>query len=274
MSHEFDEFLPPANPEPDAATIEHLPLPYLDIDAQGFVIHANQAAQKLFVDKHSILGHSIWESMPMSEAETDRAALLYQLENGEHPLPILRSMYHDSGQFRTYQLHRNFLRDARGKAIGMRIQAVDVTESQRQLQEAMQQHSWLEHALQAMPLPVLVFDAMGMVHTANAAAERLFRCSAHRLIGQKFETALQLVEYHCAENYNFTYMLALERPTQGTAQIRYCPEKVLPVEIWTAPVRNLQLGCTLGVSCVLRPIQSPQEDPDLDEPAANWEALS
>ena len=127
--------------------IDELPLPYLEMDARGYITRANRATQALHPKElGSLIGRMAWELIASDEMEQSCAAYLSLMESGVDPPRVLRHFYTRSGEYRTYELHRSLIRDAEGRPAGMRMLCVDVTQAQRVLEEAQRARMAGKHA--------------------------------------------------------------------------------------------------------------------------------
>src|SRR5208282_1155512 len=95
--------------------IDELPLPYVEIDAHGFITRANRATLALHhPGQGDLIGKSAWDLMAVDEKDRSSAAFLSHMESGEDPPVIMRSIFDRSGSFRAYEFHRSLMHDAGG----------------------------------------------------------------------------------------------------------------------------------------------------------------
>ena len=109
--------------------IDHLPLPYVEMDAQGILTRANRATLALHhPEQGELIGKSGWDLLAIDEKNRSTAAFLSLMASGEEPPVICRSIFDRSGKFRTYEIHRSIIRTTGGKPAGVRMIFMDVTE--------------------------------------------------------------------------------------------------------------------------------------------------
>ena len=119
-----------------ADPIDDLPLPYIELDANGIVVRANRATLALHpVERGPLVGKLAWDFMAADEKDPSFASFCSALESDEEPPAVRRSLYDRSGHFRIYELHRSLVRDNNGKPVGMRMLCVDVTKTSKAYEE-------------------------------------------------------------------------------------------------------------------------------------------
>ncbi|HXR37976.1 MAG TPA: PAS domain-containing protein [Terracidiphilus sp.] len=241
----------PANADPDA--YDELPLPYIEMDARGIITRANRATMTLHPLEHgALVGKMAWDLMATDEKEQSCAAYMSLMESGDEPPPILRSLYTRHGEFRTYELHRNLIRDAEGQPTGMRMVCVDVTQAKRGLEAAQRARAWMEGVMESVADAVIVTDALGLIRAVNPAAEALVGWKAQELIGKVIENALPLVHNSSESGSQLNFTLALEGHCKGSATILDRERRELRVEITSSPIVDKASGFTTGVVSVAR----------------------
>ncbi len=102
--------------------IEELPLPYVEVDARGFITRANRASIALHhVEGGQLVGKLAWDLVASDEKDLSFAAYCSSLQSGEKPMVVERSIYDRSGQFRTYEIYRSLVRDSAGNPGGCHV---------------------------------------------------------------------------------------------------------------------------------------------------------
>jgi PAS domain S-box-containing protein len=236
--------------EPDA--IDELPLPYIEMDGNGFVTRANRAALALYPAGHGEpIGKMAWDLMPTDEKEPSCAEYISLMESGEEPPIVHRTLYSRLGQFRTYELHRRLIRDGAGRPAGMRILFVDVTESEKALEDARWTRLWLESVIEAIGDAVIVTDAMGIIRYANPAAEALLGWKASELEGMVIEQGLPILAYVSGFRLELTFTMSLDGPSKGVATVLDRERRELQIELGTSPIFDKESGATTGVVLIL-----------------------
>jgi PAS domain S-box-containing protein len=174
------------------------------------------------------------------------------METGEDPPVILRSLYNNTGKFRSYEMHRSLIRDSQGRPTGMRMLCVDVTEARRALGDAIARQQWLESVVQSLSAAVLVTDALGFVRAVNPEAESLLGWKAADLIGQVIERAIPLLSPVSSGGSPLNFTMSLEARRSGIATILDRARRELRVEIVSSPILDRATGLTTGVVSLLR----------------------
>ncbi len=245
---------PPAVPEcASSREIDELPLPYVEIDAHGFITRANRATLALHhPGQGDLIGKSGWDLMAVDEKDRSSAAFLSHMESGDDPPVITRSIFDRSGSFRTYAFHRSLMHDAGGRPAGMRMVCVDVTETARALDEARRAQQWLENAMASLAEAVILTDILGVVQSVNRAAEELSGWRASDLIGKTIDELLPTQAFPPGGSVFPGLRAPLDRPCKGTAVLLTRERKEVQVEISTSPILDKQSGSISGVAALLR----------------------
>jgi PAS domain S-box-containing protein len=233
--------------------IDDLPVPYLEIDIRGVITRANRATLALHHPKQGdLIGKTAWDMMALDEKDCSHAAFRALMRSGGDPPVITRNIFDRSGSFRTYRFHRTLMYDAAGMPAGMRMVAVDVTESTKALEEAQSTHHWLENAMASVTEAIFLVDALGVIQSMNAAAEKLSGFNAGELIGKPVEEASPLVDYRPLDGMPFSHLAAIERPCRGVATLLNRKQESVKVEMSTSPIIDQKSGSIIGVVAMLR----------------------
>ena len=217
--------------------IDELPLPYVEIDAEGIIARANRATLALHhPEQGELIGKSAWELMAVDEKDRSSAAFLKHMESGEDPPVMTRSIFDRSGSFRTYEFHRSLIRDAAGSPAGMRMVCVDVTEKTRALEEARGARKWLESAMASLSEAVILTDILGVVQAVNPAAEALSGFTAQELKDRFVDEALPIRDYQSVSGPPLNRRAVIEGPSKGVAILLTCDRKEILAEVSTSPI--------------------------------------
>jgi PAS domain S-box-containing protein len=236
--------------------INHLPLPYLEIDAHGIITRANRAALALHhPEQGELIGRSGWDMMAIDEKDRSSAAFLSLMKSGEEPPVICRSVFDRSGRFRTYEMHRSLIRKGRKKVAGMRMVCMDVTETKQALDEAQRTCQWLESAMRSVAEAVILTDALGMIRSVNPAAEKLSGWSAKELTGMTIDEVLP-IQARPGGGALLGLQAMLELPLSGMATVMTRDWSQIKVEISTSPIFDKDSGSLSGVAAILRRAES------------------
>jgi PAS domain S-box-containing protein len=237
--------------------LDELPVAYVEIDAKGAIARANRLTRSIHSsDCGELIGKPVWELMPTDERENSCATFMTAMETGEDPPVARRSLYTSSGAYRVHELHRNMIRDAQGKPVGMRVVTVDVSEAHKAREGAERARAWLASVLESIAEAVIVTDALGFIRTANPAAEELFGWKAEELTGKTIEKALPVLKFVSGNKANLDFTMALESRTRGIAILLDRERRELRVEISTSPIVDKEGGFTTGVVTVLRRVEA------------------
>ena len=252
--------MPPCRrrPIPRKTRPTSLPLPYIEMDANGIITRVNRATLALHPSENGgLVGNKAWDFMLAGEKEPSQAAYLSLMKSGDEPAPVYRTLYDRSGKYRIYELHRKLMRDGEGRPAGVRMVCVDVTESKKALEEEHRARLWLESVIASLSDAVIVTDALGFIRTVNPAAEELLGWKAEELIGRVIEERIPLLAFSSAEEAGNPagYRTTLEQRCKGvaTALNRDCEE--IRLEIGTSPIWDKENGSTIGVVSVLRRVR-------------------
>ena len=233
--------------------IDHLPLPYVEMDAQGIITRANCSTLALHHPKQGeLIGKSGWDLLAIDEKTRSTAAFLSLMASGEEPPIICRSIFVRSGKFRTYEIHRSMIRTTGGKPAGMRMIFMDVTERKNALEEAQRACQWLENAVRSVTEAVVLTDVLGLVLSANPAAEALLGFTIRELEGKVIEEAVPILEYRSLDGAVLDRRAAIEKSCKGLATLLVRNGSKLKVEISTSPILDKNNGCVSGVAAILR----------------------
>jgi PAS domain S-box-containing protein len=235
--------------------IDELPLPYIEMDAHGVITRANRATIELApLDRSQLIGMMAWNLVATDEKDPSFAAYCSTLESGKGPEVVRRSVCDRSGRFRTYDLHRNLMRDDAGNPSGMRMLCVDVTEETKALEDAQRTNLWFASVMDSMCEAILVTDAVGFIRSANPAAERLLGCQASELTGMPIEEGLPVLAYFPGNSSECTFTKWLEGPMKGYATVLDRKQCEIHVGMEVSPIVDKENGSTNGVVILLRKV--------------------
>jgi PAS domain S-box-containing protein len=237
--------------------IDHLPLPYVEMDAAGIITRANRATFALHhPEQGELIGRSGWDMLAIDEKNRSSAAFLSLMATGEEPPVICRSIFDRSGCFRTYEIYRSIIRATGGRPAGMRMVFMDVTERKNALEEAQRTCQWLESAMHSATDAVILADALGVIRSANPAAERLSGWSAKELTGMAIDEVLPIQARPPGGKAVLNLQTMLDLPCNGTANVMTRERQQIKVEISTSPILHKNNGSVSGVTAILRRAES------------------
>ncbi|HKN22166.1 MAG TPA: PAS domain-containing protein [Terracidiphilus sp.] len=233
--------------------IDHLPLPYVEMDARGIITRANRATLTLHhPEQGELIGRSGWDLLAIDEKHRSTAAFLSLMASGEEPPVICRSIFDRSGKFRTYEIHRNIIRTTGGKPAGVRMIFMDVTERKNALQEAQRACQWLESTMRSLADALILTDALGVIRSVNPAAERLSGWNSDELMGMAIDELLSIQARPGGGNAALSLHAMLELPCIGTATVMTRQRQQIKLEISTSPILDKNTGSVTGVAAILR----------------------
>jgi PAS domain S-box-containing protein len=237
--------------------IDHLPLPYVEMDAHGIITRANRATLALHhPEQGELIGKSGWDLLAIDEKSRSTAAFLSLMTTGEEPPAICRSIFDRSGKFRTYEIHRSIIRTTGGKPAGVRMIVMDVTECKNALEEAQRTCQWLESAMHSAADAVILTDALGMIRSANPAAERLSGWSTNELTGMAIDELMPIQARPSGDRSALDLQAMLQLPCNGMATVMTRERQQIEVEISTSPILDKNNGSVSGVAAILRRVES------------------
>ncbi len=243
----------------DGDVFDELPLPYLQMDASGMITRANRASLELHpAERGKLIGRTAWDMLAADEKDQSFAAYRSALESGEAPPVVRHSLYDRTGRFRTYEMHRNLVRDAEGNPAGMRMLCVDVTEAKEALESARRSSLRLENVMDSLCEAMVVTDAVGSILSANPAAELLLGWRADELKVMSIEEGVPIVAYLSGDYSELTFAMALAGQTKGIATILDRKGREVNVGISTSPIVDKESGSTTGVALLLRKLEIPE----------------
>jgi PAS domain S-box-containing protein len=238
--------------EPVAETIRHLPVAYTEIDTEGIIRVANDAACRLHeMRAEEMVGHSILEFIPADEAEHDWQEFLRVLHSAEEVEPIRRSLYTNRGGYRSHELHRRVMRNEAGSPLGIASVTVDISELEAATREVKQAKLWLEGALAAISQAVVVTDALGFVRYLNAAAERLTGWQSPDLMGRQFEKGMPILKAVSKSGKPLSFRMTLLEPWHGDVELLTRERQTVAVWLSASPIVDPESGYKNGVVIVL-----------------------
>jgi PAS domain S-box-containing protein len=237
--------------------IEELPLPYVEIDAQGVVTRANRASLELCPSEcGQLVGLMAWKLVAPDEKDLSFAAYCTSIETGKAATKVRRSLFDRSGQFRTYEMYRSLVRDAEGNPEGMRMVCVDVSAAEKEMAEMRSKGLWLESVMDSICIAIVVTDAMGFIRSVNPAAEALLGWKAADLMGMPIEEGLPIESYLSSGRTELPFTRSLQGPTKGVATALDRDGHALQIEIKTSPIFDKETRSTTGVVLVLREMET------------------
>jgi len=236
--------------------IDHLPLPYVEMDARGIITRANRATLALHhPEQGELIGKSAWDLLAIDEKTRSTAAFLSLMATGEEPPVICRSIFDCSGRFRAYEIHRSMIRKSGGRPVGMRMIFMDVTERKNALEEAQRNCEWLENAMHSVAEAVILTDALGVIRSVNPAAEKLSGWSANELMGMAIDEILPVQARPCGGSV-LDLQVMLQLPWSGAATVMTRQRHQVKVQISTSPILNKNNDSVSGVTAILRRVES------------------
>jgi len=239
--------------EMDVRILEDLPVPVLVADTEGKVTFANRITrQEIIFEGESYLGQTIWELLVWDEQGISQEAFRHAMRSGEDPAPTQRTVPLRDGSIRTFEMHKSLIRDAQGKVMAMQILAFDVTNWQAMLIEANESRRWNTMTQDAISDALITVDSLGMIQTANPAAENLLGMDSTLLIGEVLESVLTFVKYHSSSGQPFQFLSTIDHNTYGIASFMNLKRERIEVALNTFPMRDRYTGVVNGVVLQLR----------------------
>jgi PAS domain S-box-containing protein len=108
------------------------PIACHEVDRDGIVISVNQAECELFGFRaEEMIGSHIWDFMAAEDREKTKAGLLQRIADEQPLVPLEREYKRRDGSSVVMEIHQKRIRDASGRATGLRTFLLDVTERKR-----------------------------------------------------------------------------------------------------------------------------------------------
>jgi len=231
---------------------EQLPVAYVEVDRQGIVCSANQAACEMHrMSADEIVGRSVWEFVPRDEVARDRIEFTRILESGEDPPVVRRSLYISGVGYRTHEIHRRMMRDADGKPAGLSCVTFDVSELEAANQESKRARLWLESAMSAIPQAVIMTDALGFVRYINTAAETLTCWPSREMLGLQIEKGMPILRAVSKSLMPLSFRMTLHEPWNGDVELLTRERQTVAVWLSASPIFDNESGSTIGVVIIL-----------------------
>ncbi|MDE3199644.1 MAG: PAS domain S-box protein [Acidobacteriota bacterium] len=231
--------------------LEEIPLAYVEMDETGVVTYANREARDLQGSGAAMVGQTVWEKMPVSEQSANKSEFHSLMQSGQTPPVIRRTLYTVRG-YRTFEIHRSFIRECDGTRTGIRSISIDVTEAVMAHEEAQTARNWMESVLGSAAEAIIVTDSLGFIRSVNPAAEDIFGWRAGELIGQILERKIPIVCYRSGNGSPLSFQMALHGPAKGNATVLNRNREEICVEISASPIVDKERGYTEGVVSLWR----------------------
>lgn len=157
----------------------HSPVAYQEIDCDGVIRRANQAASQLLrcrIDQ--LVGRHAWDFVPTTERESFRSALLGRLATGVEIPPFECDYLLDDGSRITIEIHETIVRGPAGEVTGACRALMDLTE--RKL-AAVAVRQVQRYAAELRAKNEQLANALDAAHNATAAKSRFLAGMSHEL---------------------------------------------------------------------------------------------
>ena len=164
------------------------PIGYMEVDRDGNVLRANrQQCDLLGLGARDVVGKDCAELVPELERNRYREQITKKISGSAALLPYQREYLRPDGSRVTVEVHEQLLRDHRGRTIGMRMAAVDVTQRKKSEDEAYQTATELRALFQAFPDLFLRIDRDGNVLDSKGGQSSDSFFTAERFLGRKLQ---------------------------------------------------------------------------------------
>jgi len=108
---------------------EDAPIACHEVDRDGIVLCVNQAECELFGFRpEEMIGQPIWDFMAAEDREKTKAGLLQRIADEQPLVPLEREYKRRDGSSVVMELHQKRIRDAAGRATGLRTFLLDITQ--------------------------------------------------------------------------------------------------------------------------------------------------
>jgi two-component system, LuxR family, sensor kinase FixL len=111
---------------------EDAPIACHEVDRDGVVLCVNQAECELFGFRpEEMIGRPIWDFMAAEDREKTKAGLLERIASDQPLVPLEREYKRRDGSSVVMEIHQKRIRDAAGRATGLRTFLLDITQRKR-----------------------------------------------------------------------------------------------------------------------------------------------
>jgi two-component system, LuxR family, sensor kinase FixL len=111
---------------------EDAPIACHEVDRNGILLCVNQAECELLGFKaEEMVGRPIWDFMAAEDREKTRTGLLQRIADEQPLVPLEREYKRRDGSSVVMEIHQKRIRDAAGRATGLRTFLLDITERKR-----------------------------------------------------------------------------------------------------------------------------------------------
>jgi two-component system sensor kinase FixL len=111
---------------------EDAPIACHEVDRNGILLCVNQAECELLgFNAEEMVGRPIWDFMAAEDREKTRTGLLQRIADEQPLVPLEREYKRRDGSSVVMEIHQKRIRDAAGRATGLRTFLLDITERKR-----------------------------------------------------------------------------------------------------------------------------------------------
>jgi PAS domain S-box-containing protein len=111
---------------------EDAPIACHEVNRDGIVVCVNQAECELFgFPPEEMIGRPIWDFMAAEDREKTKAGLLQRIADEQPLAPLEREYKRRDGSSVVMEIHQKRIRNAAGRATGLRTFLLDITERKR-----------------------------------------------------------------------------------------------------------------------------------------------
>jgi PAS domain S-box-containing protein len=232
---------------PTDELFETAPMGFLEIDAKGTVRRVNRRECELRgLALREMVGKRCWDLSRPAERQRHREQIQRRLTGQVALLPYQRKYLRPDRTQVTVEVHEQLLRNRGGQVVGMRLAAVDMTESKKTEDEAYENANELRALFQALPDLFLRLDREGKILDSKGGQSSDPLLSPERFSKDKMHDILPagvLVQFREAQERvrKTGAFQVVEFALDGKTGQQFYETRMLPLnwDQWLAVVRNI-----------------------------------
>jgi two-component system CheB/CheR fusion protein len=210
----------------------------------GIIQTWNHGAERLYgYMAEEIIGQSVRMLVPADRGE-EWASIMARLRGGESVEQLETEGIRKDGQRIPVVLTISPLRDSNGKVVNVSTIARDIRERKRAEQNLRESEERLRAILTTATDGILTINQIGIIQSANPAAERMFGYMAAEMIGQNVKMLMPSPYRDEHDGYLERYLRTGNRHIIGIGrevQARRKDDSVFPMELAVSEIKDLKL---------------------------------
>jgi len=170
---------------------DHTPLGYQEVDLDGIIRKANAREGEIRgLDPNEMVGMAHWDFESGDMQDTEREAFFARLDR-QSTNPVSRRKYRrPDGETVLLEVYESFLRDEKGRVVGVSFASLDITDRQRTEEAVYQTQTELNAIFEAFPDLFLTVDESGVIRDCRAGASEDALVSPKEPVGKPLDEVL------------------------------------------------------------------------------------